>query len=98
MFIEEVYRVVWNEKDVIEDGEDIIEVTPDIKRRCSMLTKVHALLIGSGVFFAYALAQMLGSTSFFSDILMVVCVLTMLTILTNGLSRFLIRKRVKKNV
>ena len=57
-----------------------------------MITKVHSLLIGVGVIFAVLLAGLLGSTSFFGDILMVIIVLALLSVLVNYLSRFVLFK------
>ncbi len=92
MLIEEVYRVSWNGKTTIEDRGQSYEVSPQMLRKCHMITKVHSLLIGVGVIFAVLLAGLLGSTSFFGDILMVIIVLALLSVLVNYLSRFVLFK------
>lgn len=97
MFIEEVYRISWGDKETLEYRSQTYPVTPLIHKQCKLITKIHSLLIGMGVILALALASILNSRSFLADMLMVVIVLFFLSILVNYLARFIILKGIRNH-
>lgn len=97
MFIEEMYKIAWGNKEKLEYQNQSYEIDPIIQRECKLIAKIHSVLTGVGVIFAYELARELNSTSFLADILMIVLVLSLLTMITNYLAKYLIMKKVHKN-
>ncbi len=98
MFIEEVYQVAWSKKDKIEYKGKSYEVSPIVFRECKLITKIHSLLIGVAVVFSVFLSEYLYVQSFFALLLLIAIVLGLLSVLINYLSKFLIMRRMTKNV
>ena len=96
LFLTNVYHVSWGNTDVLELDGETIKATPAIQRQCKLISRIHSIMVGVGTVVGYMISVLLSTSSFFEMLLIIAAVLAILTLIFNLLSKYLIRKRLKK--